>query len=204
MGFYEKWTLRNRQLANYPIISIRSSNRNSAMCYSPTKVMILQLLVPPLSCKLRQVSFISAPGPLTNYPIISIRGQDIKTVQDCRNCCYGLHQSIKFDYGTHTFAQIGLVTRIPLRTIESYMLQWVQQKLHCVTYPEPIYVTRWSQKEVLAIPPCPEYQAKRIITALASAKVTTTSPQPRVPESSPQCTNRSEIWYTVSHSLDLL
>eukprot|EP00116_Pleurobrachia_bachei_P017135 sb/3477397/ len=31
-------------------------------------------------------------------------------------------------------------------------------------------------------------------------------PQPRVPESSniPQCTNRSEIWYTVSHSLDLL
>eukprot|EP00116_Pleurobrachia_bachei_P011464 sb/3471726/ len=48
---------------------------------------------------------------------------ELKTVQDCKNCSYGLHQSIKFDYGTHTFAQIGLVTRIPLRTIESYMLQ---------------------------------------------------------------------------------
>ena len=47
----------------------------------------------------------------------------VKTVQDCRNYSYRLPQSIKFDYWTHTFAQMTFVTRIPLRTIESYMIQ---------------------------------------------------------------------------------
>ena len=61
------------------------------------------------------------------------------------------------------------------------------------------------------------------ITALASAKVTIPSPSPacqkavicfcplfakngilRRPQRGPNWTNRSEIWYTVSHSLDLL
>ena len=47
IGFDEKWAIYSRQLANYPIISIRSSNINSAMCSTPTKAMILHILVPP-------------------------------------------------------------------------------------------------------------------------------------------------------------
>ena len=46
IGFDEKWTLYSRQSANYPIISIMSSNRNSAMCSTPTKTTILHILVP--------------------------------------------------------------------------------------------------------------------------------------------------------------